>query len=217
MSESGDVLKRGIEALGLTLAADFEHKVRDYLSLLLKWNRVYNLTAVRDSSKLVSHHILDSLAIVKHLSGSTVVDVGSGPGLPGIPLALARPDWKVTLVDSNQKKTAFLSQAVGELGLTNVSVRRERVELWQPPKRFDIVVSRAFADLADFVKLAAHLVAPGGRMYAMKGLYPNEELAQLPPTISCEPVLTLDVPFVEGHRHLIVMKPTGVSQEPAPQ
>jgi 16S rRNA (guanine527-N7)-methyltransferase len=179
------------------LAPGTEGRLLEYLALLQKWNRVYNLTAIRETPKLVSHHLLDSLAVVPHLAGGSVVDIGTGPGLPGIPIALARPDWKVTLVDSNHKKTAFVTQAVGELNIANAEVRRERVEQW-----------RAFAELPDFVRLAGHLLAPGGRMAAMKGLNPHEEIAQLPEGFRVERVVPLTVPGVEGERHLVLIERT---------
>ncbi len=201
-------LGQGIEKLGLRLPPGVEARLLDYLTLLQKWNRVYNLTAIRDTPKLVSHHLLDSLAVLPHLSGERVLDVGTGPGLPGIPIALARPDWSVTLLDSNHKKTAFLTQAVGDLGIANADVRRERVEQWRPPGAFEVIISRAFSELADFVRQAGHLLAPGGRFAAMKGLYPYEEIAQLPAGFRVERVEPLAVPGVEGERHLVMIEKT---------
>lgn len=201
-------LEQGVEKLGLKLAPETESRLLAYLALLQKWNRVYNLTAIREAPKLVSHHLLDSLAVVTHLAGETVVDIGTGPGLPGIPIALARPDWHVTLLDSNHKKTAFLTQAVGELNIANAEVRRERVEQWRPAATFQVVISRAFAELADFVRLAGHLLAPGGRLAAMKGLNPHEEIAQLPEGFRVDRVVPLAVPGVEGERHLVLIERT---------
>ncbi len=208
MTTQARALEQGVEKLGLNLAAGTESRLLAYLALLQKWNRVYNLTAIREAPKLVSHHLLDSLAVVPHLAGETVVDIGTGPGLPGIPIALARPDWRVTLVDSNHKKTAFLTQAVGELHIANADVRRERVEQWRPATTFQIVISRAFAELADFVRLAGHLLAPGGRLAAMKGLNPHEEIAQLPEGFRVDRVVPLAVPGVEGERHLVLIERT---------
>ena len=199
-------LAQGVTELRLDLTEETQRKLLDYLALIEKWNRVYNLTAIREKSKLVSHHLLDSLAVLPHLAGGRVLDVGSGPGLPGIPIALARPDWGVTLLDSNHKKTAFLTQAVGDLNIANAEVRRERVEQWRPATAFDVVISRAFSELADFVRLAGHLVAPGGRLAAMKGLYPYEEIAQLPEGYRVERVVPLVVPGVEGERHLVLIE-----------
>ena len=199
-------LWRGLAALDLELPPEAQRRLLDYVTLLAKWNRTYNLTAVRDETAMVGQHLLDSLAILPHLSGDSVADVGSGGGLPGIPLAIARPAWRVVLVESNQKKAAFLEQARIELGLANVAVVRERVESWQPAQRFDIVVSRAFSDLAEFVRLSAHLLAPGGCIAAMKGVYPYEEIAQLPAEFALVDVIALAVPDVEGARHLVLIR-----------
>src|SRR5688572_4635315 len=158
-------------------------RLASHLELIAKWNRVHNLTAVRETSQMVVLHVLDSLSLVPHLGAArTLLDVGSGPGFPGIPLAVVRPDLQVTLLDSSSKKCAFLEQARAELDLPNVRVVCERVESWKPEARFDLVASRAFAELQDFVSQAGHLVAPGGRMLAMKGVYPFEEIARVPAT-----------------------------------
>ncbi len=199
-------LEQGVAKLDLRLPPAAEEKLLDYLALLQKWNRVYSLTAIRDASKSVSHHLLDSLAVVPHLTGQRVLDVGSGPGLPGIPVAIARPDWNVTLLDSNHKKAAFLTQAVAELNITNADVRRERVEQWRPPIAFEVVISRAFSELADFVRLAGHLLAPQGRLAAMNGLYPYEEIAQMPDGYRVDRVVPLSVPGVDGERHLVMIE-----------
>src|SRR5512135_1065472 len=173
-------LAAGVAALGLALPEGGEAKLLAYLALLDKWNRVYNLTAVRDAERMVSHHLLDSLAAVPFFRGERVLDVGSGGGLPGIPLAIARPDVQVTLVDSIAKKTAFLLQAKSELGLANLTVVTGRVEDFRPETGFDVITSRAFSDLREFVALTRHLLKPGGRWLALKGLYPDEEIAVLP-------------------------------------
>lgn len=205
-TQQARALEQGVEKLGLKLAPGTEDRLLSYLELLQKWNRVYNLTAIREAPRLVSHHLLDSLAVVPHLTGETIVDIGAGPGLPGIPIALARPDWQVTLVDSNHKKTAFMTQAVAELNIANAEVRRERVEQWRPAATYQVVISRAFAELTDFVRLAGHLLAPGGRLAAMKGLNPHEEIAQLPQSFRVERVVPLVVPGVEGERHLVLIE-----------
>ncbi|MEO8040200.1 MAG: 16S rRNA (guanine(527)-N(7))-methyltransferase RsmG [Betaproteobacteria bacterium] len=199
-------LEQGVESLDLKLPPGTQAKLLEYLALLQKWNGVYSLTAIRETSKLVSHHILDSLAVVPHLAGHGVLDVGTGPGLPGIPIAFARPDWHVTMLDSNHKKTSFVTQALGDLKIHNAVVHRERVELWDPPSRFDVIISRAFSDLADFTRLAGHLLATGGRLAAMKGLYPYEEIALLPPEFRVERVIPLAVPGVDGERHLVLIE-----------
>ncbi len=205
-------LKAGIAALGLALPEGAEQKLLAYLALLDKWNRVYNLTAVRDAGRMVSHHLLDSLAAVPHFQGGhpdliRVLDVGSGGGLPGIPLAIARPELQVTLIDSIAKKTAFLLQVKAELGLANLSVVTGRVEDFRPEAGFDVITSRAFSDLREFVSLTRHLLKPGGRWLAMKGLYPNEEIAALPPGVKVSADNALLVPGLEASRHLIVLEP----------
>jgi 16S rRNA (guanine527-N7)-methyltransferase len=205
-------LQAGIAALGLALPDGAEAKLLAYLALLDKWNRVYNLTAVRDAERMVSHHLLDSLVAVPYFQAegtgpSRVLDVGSGGGLPGIPLAIARPELQVTLIDSIAKKTAFLLQAKAELGLANLHVVTGRVEDFRPEAGFEIVTSRAFSDLKEFVTLTRHLLAPGGRWLAMKGLYPHEEIAVLPPDMKVSADYALAVPGLEASRHLIVVEP----------
>jgi 16S rRNA (guanine527-N7)-methyltransferase len=200
-------LKAGIAALGLVLPEGAEAKLLAYRALLDKWNRVYNLTAVREAERMVSHHLLDSLAGVPYFRGETVLDVGSGGGLPGIPLAIARPELQVTLIDSVAKKTAFLLQAKAELGLANVRVVTGRVEDYRPVDGFDIITSRAFSDLKEFVSLTRHLLKPDGRWLAMKGLYPHEEIAALPAYVKVSADYSLPVPGLEASRHLIVLEP----------
>lgn len=222
-------LAAGIAALGLDLPPDGEARLLAYLALLDKWNRVYNLTAVREPERMVSHHLLDSLAVVPHFSGASlplstplthagegasvmpnaikVLDVGSGGGLPGIPLAIARPDLQVTLIDSIAKKTAFLQQVKAELSLVNLSVATGRVEAFHPETGFDLITSRAFSDLKEFVTLTRHLLKPGGRWLAMKGLYPNEELALLPNDVKVSADHALVVPGLDASRHVIVLEP----------
>jgi 16S rRNA (guanine527-N7)-methyltransferase len=288
-------LAAGIAALGLDLPAGAEDQLLAYLALLEKWNRVHNLTAVREADRMVSHHLLDSLAVVgffdaiigagvspsdettshstKPASGQvagypqplssrsggsplkgeganvglrppTAIDVGSGGGLPGIPLAITRPDLAVTLIDSIAKKTAFLLQAKAELGLSNMNVVTGRVEDYRRPHPnplpqgdsdflraeaheksyvphageganvmpkpidgFNVIVSRAFSDLREFVTLTRHLLAPGGRWLAMKGLYPDEEIAQLPGWVKVSADHALAIPGLDATRHLIVLEP----------
>jgi len=192
--------------MGLALPPAATDQLANYLDLLIKWNRVYNLTAIHDESKLVSHHVLDSLAVVAHLPEGSIVYVGSGAGLPGIPIAIARPGLAVALLDSNHKKAAFLQQAVAELGLANTQVVLERAEIYRPVRAFNAVVSRAFSDLADFVKLAGHLCAPNGVMIAMKGLYPHDEIAQVPRCWRVETATRLVIPQVEAVRHLVILR-----------
>lgn len=200
-----DQLSRGLAALGLTLGEDTQQRLLDYIALIEKWNRVYSLTAIREPGKMVSHHLLDSLAVAPHLQARRLLDVGSGAGLPGIPLALAQPDMQVTLLDSNHKKAAFLNQALIELDLKNARVCAERVESWQTQDRFDVIISRAFSDIGEFVRSARHLLAPKGVFAAMKGLHPYEEIDKLPPGCKVQQVLPLAIPGLKGARHLVLI------------
>lgn len=205
-------LERGLEQLSLALPASAREQMLQYAALLEKWNRSYNLTAIRDPLGMVSHHLLDSLATLPHLplaAGARVADAGSGAGLPGIPLALARSQWQVALIEANQKKAAFLRQAKIELALANVDVHEGRVETWRPAERFALVISRAFTRLADFVAKCRHLVAPGGVLAAMKGKHPQAELADLPADVQCTAVIALDVPFLKAERHLVLCELPG--------
>lgn len=201
-------LREGIAALGLSFPVETVEHLLAYLRLLDKWNRTYNLTAVREPDKMVTHHLLDSLSVLPLVSACKVVDVGSGAGLPGIPLALARPGWQVTLIDSNHKKVSFLRQALAELRIGNAAVVTERVESWRPVERFDLVISRAFSDLGEFLKLAGHLCVPGGKLAAMKGIYPYEELAQMPDGFRLDRVVPLAVPGLAAERHLVLIQMT---------
>jgi 16S rRNA (guanine527-N7)-methyltransferase len=200
-----DELAGGIAELGLDIAPDAQQKMLDYLALLQKWNAVYNLTAIREPELMVSSHILDSLAVLPHLWPGRWLDVGSGAGLPGVVLALARPEWRFTLLDSNSKKTSFIKQAAIELGLKNVEVVCARVEDWQAPEKFDGIISRAFAETALFVNLTRHLRAAGGRWAALKGA-PGEELQRLPEGISVVQVVPLKVPGLNAARCVVILK-----------
>lgn len=197
----------GAAAMGLELPPGAPETLARYLELIAKWNRVHNLTAVRETEQMVVLHVLDSLTLLPHLAGAkTLVDVGSGPGLPGVPIAIARPDLAVTLLDSSHKKAAFLRQAKTELALGNASVVCERVETWKPPEPFDAVVSRAFSDLVDFVAQAQHLAVPGGQLIAMKGVHPFEEIARVPASHRVARVLETSVPSLEAKRHLVFLE-----------
>lgn len=199
-------LQQGLARLNLALPPQTQQRLLDYVALVQKWNKVYNLTAVREADKMLTHHLLDSLAVVPHVMGAkTLLDVGSGAGLPGIPLALALPDAQVTLLDSNQKKTAFLQQAVIELQLTNVTVVCERVENYETNQTFSVVISRAFADLPAFAALAGAHVAAGGTLLAMKGVAPLDEIAKLQMGFTLSSIKPLSVPGLEAERHLIFM------------
>ena len=197
-------LNQGLAAIGLELTEQQVDLLESYLNLLAKWNQTYNLTAIREEERMVSYHLLDSLSLVPHLTGGTrLLDVGSGGGMPGIPAAIARPDMKVVVLDANHKKTTFLRQAVIELKLNNVEVITDRVEAYQPAEKFDRITSRAFSELAEFVKLSRHLLADGGQFVAMKGVYPYEEIAQLPEDVAVAEVLPLSVPGLDAERHLV--------------
>jgi len=200
-------IAQGLAAMGIEAAQAQRARMAAHLQLIEKWNRVHNLTAVRETAQMVVLHLLDSLAVLAHLGQArSMLDVGSGPGFPGIPIALALPDLAVTLLDSSHKKCSFLEQAKTELGLANVSVVCERVEQWRPAGRFDAVVSRAFAELSDFVGQAQHLVAPGGRLLAMKGVYPFEEIARVPASHRVAQVVELKVPTLDAKRHLVFLE-----------
>jgi 16S rRNA (guanine527-N7)-methyltransferase len=200
-------LAQGVQELGIALPPRAPERLLQYVALLKKWNRVYNLTAVRETHRVVSQHLLDCLAVAPQAGGAMVLDVGSGAGLPGIPLALALPDARVTLLDSNHKKAAFLRQVVTELELRNAEVACERVESWKPAARFEVVISRAFSDLGEFATLAGRHVAAEGRLIAMKGVHPHDEIAQLPQGWRVREVLPLAVPGLGAQRHLVIMIP----------
>jgi 16S rRNA (guanine527-N7)-methyltransferase len=200
-------LERGLAALAPELPAEVRARLAAYAALLVKWNKVYNLTAIRDPQSVVGLHLLDSLAVLPWLEGvATLADVGSGGGLPGIPLAIARPALAVTSIETVNKKAAFQQQAKIELGLSNFTVVNARVEDVKPEHRFDAVISRAFSELADFVRLTAHLVAPGGRLLAMKGVYPRDEIARLPAGFRVAAAHRLAVPGLTAERHLIILE-----------
>lgn len=198
-------LASGLAALQLDLPAAVQDKLLGYLTLLHKWNRVYNLTALRDPAQMVSHHLLDALAILPDVAPQPIVDVGAGGGMPGLILAIARPALAVTLVDSNSKKGAFLRQAAIELDLANVHVVVGRVESFTPADRFAQVTSRAFAELADFVRWTRHLLAPGGRWLALKGAAAEAEIAKLPADIRVLALRSLSVPGIDGKRQLAIL------------
>ncbi|HZM36092.1 MAG TPA: 16S rRNA (guanine(527)-N(7))-methyltransferase RsmG [Burkholderiales bacterium] len=203
-------LERGVADLALSLSPGALERMLQYLALLKKWNRTYNLTAVHDAQQMVGHHLLDSLAVLPYLpmpaGRPTLADVGSGAGLPGVPLALARPSWRVTLIDSSEKRAAFLRQSVMELGMQNVDVYQGRVEQWQPEQRFDLVISRAFAELGVFFAACRHLLAPTGVLAAMKGKLPSKELAPATSGCACQAPIRLRVPFLDAERNLLLCR-----------
>jgi 16S rRNA (guanine527-N7)-methyltransferase len=201
------ILERGIAELGLDLSEQQVGQLLDYLALLAKWNSVYNLTSVRDPAQMVTQHLLDSLAAVPAFAeASRVLDVGAGGGLPGIVLAIARPQMKVALIDTVHKKTAFLTQVKAELGLSNVTVHTARVEQLQVPHKFDVITSRAFADLSDFVNWSGHLLEEGGQFIALKGVAPAEERERLPEPWKVSELRVLTVPGLNAERHLVFIE-----------
>ncbi|MFA7605582.1 MAG: 16S rRNA (guanine(527)-N(7))-methyltransferase RsmG [Rhodocyclaceae bacterium] len=203
---NGALLDEGLQGLGLVLPSAARDRLLAYAGLLLKWNRVYNLTAIRDPQQAITHHLLDSLAVVPHLQGVTrLLDVGSGGGLPGIPLAICLPALQVHSVETVGKKASFQQQARIELGLDNFSVSAARVENLPAEPGFDGVISRAFSSLEDFTRLTRHLLVPGGRWFAMKGLYPADELAALPPDVRLLERIRLTVPGLEAERNLLIL------------
>jgi len=195
-------IQQGCDDLALTLSEQQGQQLLSYVMLLAKWNKVYNLTSVRDIDVMVSRHLLDSLTVLPFLTGHSLLDVGSGAGLPGIPIAIARPDLAVTLLDSNSKKTRFLQQAKAELGLGNVTVIRERIEQASLPE-FDLVTARAFSAIADIIDLTERHCHDASRLLLMKGVYPEEELMRVTGGFKLESVHVLNVPGYEGQRHLV--------------
>jgi 16S rRNA (guanine527-N7)-methyltransferase len=201
------VLEEGIAEMGLDVSPAQREQLMDYLGLMFKWNSVYNLTSLRDPMQMVTHHLLDSLAAVPAFSHAhNVLDVGSGGGLPGIVLAIVRPDMKVSMIDTVHKKTAFLTQVKAELGLANVTVYTMRVEQLTVSDKFDVITSRAFADLSDFVNWSSHLLAEGGRYIALKGVAPEEERQRLPDDWRVTGVEPLQVPRLVAERHLVFIE-----------
>lgn len=199
-------LTSGLTRMGVDLSIAQQLLLLEYLALLKKWNGTYNLTALRDESTMLSHHLFDSLTLLPYVAeAQTVMDVGSGGGMPGIPTAICRPDLQITLLDSNTKKTTFLQQAVIELGLNNVTVASGRVETMYD-KKVDVVTSRAFAELHDFIALTKHLLNDKGYWAAMKGVYPYEELENVPTEIEVFKVDKLNVPDLNAERHMVLMR-----------
>ena len=205
-AELGRRLEKGVAELGLSVGRDGRNKLLQYLALLEKWNQVYNLTAIRGGEKMVSGHLLDCLAVIPYLTGARVLDAGSGAGFPGIPIAVAKPDIQVALLDGNHKKAAFLRQAVADLQLKNATVVCERVEAWHAAEKFDFIISRAFAEIAQFITLTKHLLAPRGMFAAMKGVYPFEEIERLPPDFRVRQVHAFAVPGLDAERHLVLIE-----------
>lgn len=200
-----NTILQGAAQLKVPLSEPQTKQMLAYIDLLLRWNKVYNLTAVRDADAMLTQHILDSVAVVPHIPPGRLLDVGSGPGIPGVPIAIAEPERLVSMLDSNTKKAAFIRQAAGALGLNNVSVYSLRVEDWRPSERFQVVISRAFAELRLFVQWCGHLIDTGGVLAAMKGRYPKDEIERLPAGFEVRHVVRLNVPGLEAERHLVLI------------
>lgn len=196
-------LTQGLAEQGLALPEAQIERLLAYHGLLAKWNRAYNLTSVRDPADMIGRHLLDSLSVLPFIGPGDLLDVGTGPGLPGLVLALAQPERNITLLDSNGKKARFLTQVKLELEVANVEVVHDRIEAWRPARTYAVVTSRAFATLADMVAKSAHLLAADGCFLAMKGHYPHAEIAALPPGFQVDAVHPLTVPGTPGARHLV--------------
>ena len=200
------LLASGIAEMGLDVSPEAQQKLLQYLSLLNKWNKVYNLTAVRDPLEMVTLHLLDSLSVLPYIQTKNLLDVGSGGGLPGIVLAICKPELQVTTIDTVQKKAIFMRQVKGELGLSNLEVVHARVENYQPAEKFEAIISRAFSEIALFVKLTQHLLADNGQWLAMKGVAPQQELEKL--AIKANKIIPLKVAGLDAERHLVIFENT---------
>jgi 16S rRNA (guanine527-N7)-methyltransferase len=206
--QHAEELTLGARELGVDLSEAQHEKLLGYLALLIKWNKAYNLTAVRDPDEMVSRHLLDSLSVVPYIQGKRQLDVGSGGGMPGIPLAILFPEMKVTCLDSNGKKTRFLTQVKLELRLDNLQVIHSRAEAFQPELPFTGIISRAFSSLEDFTQWTRHMGDTQTRWLAMKGLHPADELVALPADFHLESAQALAVPGCQGQRHLLILRRT---------
>ncbi|WP_282365507.1 16S rRNA (guanine(527)-N(7))-methyltransferase RsmG [Pseudomonas sp. PS02290] len=206
--QHAEELTLGARELGVELSESQHRQLLAYLALLIKWNKAYNLTAVRDPDEMVSRHLLDSLSVVRFIEGERQLDVGSGGGMPGIPLAILFPEMKVTVLDSNGKKTRFLTQVKLELALTNLQVIHSRAEAFQPALPFNGIISRAFSSLEDFTQWTRHMGDGETRWLAMKGLHPVDELVALPADFHLESAQALAVPGCQGQRHLLILRRT---------
>jgi 16S rRNA (guanine527-N7)-methyltransferase len=212
LSHNQQALELGIKTLGLSCSSQQLEQLLAYLEMLQRWNKAYNLTAIREPIQMVRLHLLDSLAIHPYVQGvKHIIDVGTGPGLPGIPLAILNPDINFTLLDSNGKKTRFLFQAINDLSLANAKEINHRVEKYQPEQSFDIVLSRAFSSISDMLTQCDHLVSDSGCFLAMKGKKPESELSQITKDYKVVDLSQINVPQVDSERHLIKIIKTGVS------
>lgn len=202
------ILAQGIQLLGLNLSTQIQNQLIQFIKILHKWNKAYNLTSVREPQEMVTRHILDSLTLVPYLKGQRIIDVGTGGGFPGIPLALAFPEQQFVLLDSNGKKIRFLIQAIADMKLNNVEAMQSRVEDYEPKQCFDTVVVRAFATIDDIIAKTSHLCCPNGQILMMKGAYPTEELAAIAKNVSEIQVYPLEIPGLKEERHLVIKRNT---------
>lgn len=218
MNDYEKKLRQGLEKINITISNEKIFLLLNYLEEFYKWNKAYNLSAVRDKSQMLTRHLLDSLVLVSHFEKFCekyqqenkkirVIDVGTGGGLPGIPLAIVFPEANFVLLDSNGKKTRFLFQVKTRLKLDNVHVENSRIESYEPEEKFDMVVSRAFATINDMVNGSQHLLLPSGEYWAMKGIYPENELRESEKQVIVDAVIPLSVPDTEGERHVAILKP----------
>ena len=210
--DPAELLEDGIYELELEERLGGDELLMEYVTELMNWNRVYNLTSVRKPTDIVTRHILDSLTMLPYLHGDRILDIGTGAGLPGIPLAIACPEREFVLLDSSSKKLRFVQQTLGILNLDNVTLEDCRVEEYQPEVLFDTVICRAFSDLPDFYRYAARLCSSGGRMLAMKGVYPMTEVECLKDKSVIDDVVSLKVPGLDAERHLVIMHAAESSQ-----
>lgn len=208
-------LQQGLAALGLELDTDVRMRMLQFLELLARWNRAYNLTAVREIEQMLPRHLLDSLTVLPYVRGPRVLDIGTGAGLPGIPLALARPELQFTLLDSNAKKLRFVRQAVHELDLRNVQTVHSGVERYRPGAPFDTLLARAFASIPDMLNGCRHLCAATGAILAMKGVFPQEEIAAVGDGFRVRDVVRLTVPGLDAARHLVILEPLPSNEQSA--
>lgn len=205
------LLEQNLNQINLTLNEHQINQLIQYISLLYRWNQTYNLTAIRDIEKMIAYHLIDSLAVLSHLKNNNITklaDIGTGAGLPAYPLAIANPEMKVFLVEANHKRIAFLRQVVIELKLDNVEIVHCRVELAKLSAQPDGIISRAFSEIKEFISLSKHLGGENCKFFAMKGVYPYEEIASLPEGFVSQEVIELNVPNVDGARHLAIINKT---------
>lgn len=198
--------QKGFKELNCAPNEDQQDKLKKYIAMLERWNNTYNLTAIRDPKEMIPMHIFDSLSVADYIQGETCLDIGSGAGLPTIPLAIMQPERQFMAIDTNGKKTRFIQQTIIELGLKNVQVSQTRIENWKPRIKYDAIISRAFASIYDFLTFSSAQLATNGILYAMKGQYPEGELQYIPKQYILSQCHSITVPFVEGERHLLEFK-----------